>query len=241
MTACLALSFFKHQEKGLDEMTLAAAASNSWDLVTHPVIMTILLTIGLVGLFIELLAPGHIIPGLIGLAAFVLYFFGMVETGVSNIHAPLIFLVGIILLVIELFVPGGIFGTLGTIALFYSVVAAAQSTLIGLTALSIGIIATVLFLWILYRFFGFRTTWRRVILTNKQNNEEGYTSSKNRKHLIGKKGIALTQLRPSGWAEIDGNKEDVVTEGELIPKNTRIVVTKVEGTRVVVKEHLFDW
>lgn len=219
-------------------MALAATllVAKSWNIVTNPVIMTILLTIGLIGLFVELLAPGHIIPGIIGVSAFVLYFFGQVETGVSTLDAPLIFLVGLILLVIELFVPGGVFGTLGTIALFYSIVAAAKSILIGLTALAIGIVATVLLLWILYRFFGFRTTWRRIILTSKQENDEGYTSSKNRKHLIGQKGIALTPLRPAGWAEINGQKEDVVSEGDLITKGSNIIVTNVEGTRVVVKK-----
>jgi membrane-bound serine protease (ClpP class) len=142
----------------------------------------------------------------------------------------------LILLIIEIVVPGGIFGTLGVIALFYSVVAAAKSVAIGVSALAVGIIATVIFIWILYKFFGFRTTWSKIILTNKQNNEEGYISSKNRKHLIGRKGVALSALRPAGWAQIDGQKEDVVSEGELIQKGANIIVTNVEGTRVVVKK-----
>lgn len=236
MTAPHALSFFQHQEKGFDDMILLATVSKTWDFVSNPIVMTILLTIGLLGLFIELLAPGHILPGVIGVGAFVLYFFGQMETGVANLDAPVIFLVGLILLIIELFVPGGIFGTLGTMALFYSVVAAAKSVLIGLTALAIGIVATVVFLFILYKFFGFRSKWKRIILTSKQKNEEGYTTSKNRKYLIGKTGITMSQLRPSGWAKIDGQKEDVVSEGDLIPKGTNIIVTNVEGTRVVVKK-----
>jgi membrane-bound serine protease (ClpP class) len=211
-------------------------AASSWDIISHPVIMAILLTIGLVGIFVELLAPGHIIPGAIGVGAFVLYFYGQIATGVTEMSAPIIFIIGLVLLIIEIVVPGGIFGTLGAVALFYSVVAAAKSVALGLTALAIGIIATVLILWILYKFFGFRTTWSRIILTSKQNNEEGYTSSKNKKHLIGKTGVATSALRPSGWAEIDGQKQDVVTDGELIQKGSKIIVTNVEGTRVVVKK-----
>lgn len=216
--------------------TIMLVASTGWDIVTHPAIMAILLTIGLAGIFVELLAPGHIIPGAIGIGAFILYFYGQFATGMTELSAPIIFLVGLILLVIEIVVPGGIFGTLGAVALFYSVVAAAKSVAIGLIALAIGIVASILFIWILYKFFGFRTTWRKIILTSKQNNDEGYTSSKNRKHLIGKKGVAISALRPAGWAMIDGQKEDVVSEGELIPKDAAIVVSNVEGTRVVVKK-----
>lgn len=216
--------------------TIMLAASTGWDIVTHPAIMAILLTIGLAGIFVELLAPGHIIPGAIGVGAFILYFYGQFTAGIAELSAPIIFLFGLIFLIIEIIVPGGIFGTIGTIALFYSVVVAAKSVTIGLSALAIGIVAAVLFIWILYKFFGFRTTWSRIILTSKQANEEGYTSSKNRKHLIGKKGTALSALRPAGWAMIEGHKEDVVSEGELIPKDATIIVTNVEGTRVVVKK-----
>jgi membrane-bound serine protease (ClpP class) len=212
------------------------AESNNWEILTNPIIISILLTIGLVGIFVELLAPGHIIPGVIGIGAFILYFYGQITLGIAEMSAPIIFLIGLVLLIIEIVVPGGIFGTLGAIALFYSVVAAAKSVAIGVSALAVGIIATVLFIWILYKFFGFRTTWSKIILTNKQNNEEGYISSKNRKHLIGRKGIALSALRPAGWAQIDGQKEDVVSEGELIQKGADIIVINVEGTRVVVKK-----
>jgi membrane-bound ClpP family serine protease len=223
-------------------MSLATTllVSQGWDFVTHPAVMTILLTIGFVGIFVELLAPGHIFPGIIGIGAFVLYFFGQNETGVSSLDAPLIFIVGLVLLIIELFVPGGIFGILGTIALFYSVVAAAENVETGLMALAIGIVAAILFLWILYRFFGFRTSWNRIILTNKQENNEGYTTSKDRRHLIGKTGVAITTLRPAGWAKIEGQREDVVSEGDLIPDGATIIVTNVEGTRVVVKKSDID-
>ncbi|WP_051271036.1 NfeD family protein [Shimazuella kribbensis] len=212
------------------------AESNNWEILTNPIIIAILLTVGLAGIFVELLAPGHIIPGAIGVGAFILYFYGQITSGIAEMSAPIIFLIGLVLLIVEVVVPGGIFGTLGAIALFYSVVAAAKSVAVGVSALAIGIIAAILFIWILYKFFGFRTTWNKLILTDKQNNEEGYTSSKNKKHLIGRKGVALSALRPAGWAQIDGQKEDVVSEGELIPKDANIIVTNVEGTRVVVKK-----
>ena len=52
--------------------------------------------------------------------------------------------------------------------------------------------------------------------------------------LLNKKGKALSDLRPSGTALIDGNRYDVVTEGEYIEGNSDILVHHVEGTRIVV-------
>ncbi len=48
-------------------------------------------------------------------------------------------------------------------------------------------------------------------------------------------GVAITTLRPSGTANIKGNKVDVVSEGEMILKNTKIKVTDVKGNRIVIK------
>jgi membrane-bound serine protease (ClpP class) len=218
-------------------MTLIAVqATGGWEIATNPVVMAILLTIGLAGIFIELLAPGQILPGAVGIIAFVLYFYGHMEATEIGISVPVIFIIGLVLLIVEVVVPGGIFGTLGTIALFYSVIAAAESVTAGITALAIGILVTILLLWVLYRFFGFRSKWSKIILVDKQDNADGYTSSKDRKYLIGKTGVALSPLRPSGWAKIDGNKEDVVSDGELIEQGSTIMVINVEGTRVVVKK-----
>jgi membrane-bound serine protease (ClpP class) len=66
--------------------------------------------------------------------------------------------------------------------------------------------------------------------------EEGFSSSKNRlEDLISTEGIAITTLRPSGTAKINGDKVDVVSEGEMIAKNTKIKVVDVKGNRIVVK------
>lgn len=205
--------------------------------ITSPTVMSILLFIGILGLVIELLAPGNFILGIIGFTAFVIYFTGHSIAGTSNDFAPYLFAVGIILIILELLVPSlGILGIIGTVVLFYSVVAVAESVKAGLMALGIGILGTVLFLWILYRFFGFRTSWRRIILKDAQHNRDGFTSSRKRNHLLGKIGNTITPLRPSGWVLIDGRKEDVVSEGEMIPANRRVKVIHVEGSRVVVRE-----
>ncbi len=61
-------------------------------------------------------------------------------------------------------------------------------------------------------------------------------SSKNKlEDLISTEGVAITTLRPSGTANIKGDKVDVVSEGEMIEKNTKIKVIDVKGNRIVVK------
>jgi len=54
--------------------------------------------------------------------------------------------------------------------------------------------------------------------------------------LIGKEGVALSNLRPSGMAMIDGKRVDVVTEGGIIEKGKKIKVVAVEGLCVIVRE-----
>jgi len=53
--------------------------------------------------------------------------------------------------------------------------------------------------------------------------------------LTGKEGIAITSLRPSGTAEIEGKRVDVVSEGSYVPAGEKLVVERVEGVRVIVR------
>ncbi len=53
--------------------------------------------------------------------------------------------------------------------------------------------------------------------------------------LLSAEGVAITTFELSGTANIKGNKVDVISEGEMISKNTRIRVTSVKGNRIVVK------
>lgn len=54
--------------------------------------------------------------------------------------------------------------------------------------------------------------------------------------MIGREGIALTALRPSGTIELEGKKLDVVADGEFIVKGDKVVVSSVEGIRILVKK-----
>jgi len=153
--------------------------------------------------------------------------------------AVLAFLLGIIAFLLEMFVfPGfGVAGIAGIILVGWGVFLIAVDVTQATAAFVLAIIATIVILIVGLRVMSRYNMWYRLTLQNKQHNDEGYVAPAPELSLYtGKEGVALTPLRPAGSAEVDGHRLDVVTEGEFIPKDKRVKVTKVEGTRVVVKE-----
>jgi membrane-bound serine protease (ClpP class) len=78
--------------------------------------------------------------------------------------------------------------------------------------------------------------WKQIGLQMQQRSSLGYVTSSDLTHFLGRTGRAATVLRPSGMAEIDGVRLDVVTEGEFLEAGTPLVVIQVEGSRVVVDD-----
>lgn len=153
--------------------------------------------------------------------------------------ALLAFLLGVIAFLLEIFVfPGfGVAGITGIILVGWGVLLIAVDVTQVTAALVLAIVATIVILIVGSRMMSRYNMWYRLTLQNKQHKNEGYVAPAPELSLYtGKEGVALTPLRPAGSAEVDGRRLDVVTEGEFIPKGTRVKVTKVEGTRVVVKE-----
>ncbi|MDF9408408.1 MAG: hypothetical protein A4E52_02130 [Pelotomaculum sp. PtaB.Bin013] len=153
--------------------------------------------------------------------------------------AVLAFLLGIIAFLLEIFIfPGfGVAGITGIILVGWGVLLIAVDVTQATAALVLAIVATVVILIVGLRMASRYNMWYKLTLQNKQHNNEGYVAPAPELSLYaGKEGVALTPLRPAGSAEVDGRRLDVVTEGEFIPKGTRVKVAKVEGTRVVVKE-----
>lgn len=71
--------------------------------------------------------------------------------------------------------------------------------------------------------------------SDSQPSWDGYVSATARPELIGRAGVSVTELRPSGVAEFDGERVDVTTDGEWLPTGTPVTVVKAEAMRVVVK------
>ena len=82
-----------------------------------------------------------------------------------------------------------------------------------------------------------RTGWGRKLVLPSPKFEEVTSTGvpADLEQLVGKKGITITRCRPSGVAEIDGRRVDVVGEGMMIDNNCPVEVVDVEGNRVVVR------
>lgn len=148
----------------------------------------------------------------------------------------LLFLVGILLLIIEMFTPGfGFSGGIGLVLLVVGILVTASTPLEALVMFIIllallGVVLTV----ILHSATRGRLS-KTLILKDSLTKEEGFIGTEDLEYFIGKEGIASTALRPSGTAEFDGVKLDVVSQGEFIPKDSKIKVIEVSGRRIVVK------
>ena len=205
--------------------------------ITHPVIIPILLSIGSLGLVLELYSPGFGIPGFMGLSALLLFFYGHLVAGLAGYETIILFVIGIGLIIAEFFLPGGIAGILGLAAILGSLFLASDNIIhMGISiliAISVSILASILMI----KVFGRKMKiFRKLILTDSTKTEQGYVSNKNRLELIGLEGYALTALRPSGTIVIEDERIDAVSEGAFILKDAKVRVVKAEGSRIVVRE-----
>ena len=204
--------------------------------LTNPIVIPILLSIGTIGLVVELYSPGFGLPGFAGLSSLLLFFYGHMVSGLAGYETFILFLVGIGLLLLEFFLPGGIVGTIGFIAIIASFFLAAGDVEHMAIALFIALIAGFIASVVLIKVFGKRmTTFNRIILTDSTSTESGYVSNINRNDLIGKEGILVTDLRPSGTLLLEGERIDVVSEGSFVMRGTHVKVIKTEGSRIVVR------
>lgn len=205
--------------------------------VTHPIIIPILLSIGSLGLVLELYSSGFGISGIMGISALLLFFFGHLVAGFAGFEVLILFVVGVLLIAIELFFPGfGVFGILGTISIIGSLVLASYSTLHILLSIVVAIIITVGVSILIFKYFGYRGPLKHIILRDVETVERGYVSHKARQDLVGEVGTAETVLRPSGSGLFGEERLDVVSEGGYIERGKKIKVVMTTGARIVVRE-----
>jgi membrane-bound serine protease (ClpP class) len=236
----------KNRDDLLKELNLEDAAVKRIDesfaeklarFITNPIVIPILLSIGSLGLVLELYSPGFGIPGFMGISALLLFFYGHMVAGLAGYETLILFLIGIVLLIAELFLPGGIIGVIGFAAILGSFFLASENMLhMGISiviALFVSIIVSIYMIKVLGRKM---SIFKKIILTDSTNTEQGYVSNINRTDLVGKSGTTLTQLRPAGKIIIEDEIVDAVSEGAFIQKDIQVKVVKVEGSRIVVRE-----
>jgi membrane-bound serine protease (ClpP class) len=203
---------------------------------TNPEISGLLLTIGLLGLLIEMQTL-HGIAGLIGILSFALFFGSHVYAGFSNGFVILLALLGLFGILFELHVvPGhGAPGILGGIALLLAVLFAfgIPFFFIALQTISTAIVLTIVLFYFATRAWPENAFMRKITFAVEQGPD--YVASADYTILRGRIGSATSFLRPAGVALIDDRRIDVLTEGDFIPAGTPIRVTRVEGARIFVE------
>jgi membrane-bound ClpP family serine protease len=154
----------------------------------------------------------------------------------TSVQLFLIFLIsGIILVGTEIFVPGGIIGTIGAIALIAAIVSgfSAFGPVIGGYVAAAIVIGAGLSIFVWMKLLPRTALGRRLTVANDLAGAKAVSDKTDT--LLNKEGETVSELRPAGFAMIDGKRVDVVTQGDMIAKGMRVRVVAVEGIRVVVK------
>jgi membrane-bound serine protease (ClpP class) len=202
---------------------------------TSPEISGFLLTLGFLGLLIEMQTL-HGIAGTIGVASLALFFGTHVYSGFSNGLVIALALFGVLGILFELHVvPGhGLAGSLGAIALVAAVILAfgLSFVFVAIQTLAIAIVACVVLFFLATLVFRENRFASRLAFRSEQGPD--YVASSDFKMLLGHTGVASSFLRPAGVATIDGKRIDVLTAGEFLPAGSAVRVSRVEGARIFV-------
>jgi membrane-bound serine protease (ClpP class) len=214
--------------------------------LTHPVVSSLLMSLGVLGVILGVRSGDFGLSGALGVASLALFFWGHWIVQLAGWEELLLAALGLALLAAEIFVlPGfGIAGALGIIALLGSFVLSLLGTgdrsevvylAVGRVVLSL-LAASIAALLIL-RFLPRLAAGRRLVLEATLATGERHSAApQSEGRWLGRTGRASSALRPAGIAEIDGERVDVVSEGEWIDAGRRVEVTRVEGGRIVVRQ-----
>lgn len=212
--------------------------------LTNPLVSPLLLSLGILGLVFEIKTGAFGLGGLISLTSLGLFFGSSFLVGLAGWEEIILLGVGLVAISIEVFVlPGfGAAGILGLVALAAAVTLAmigtspttadvAQAFVV--LGASLAITVAVAYAWLRHlpnsgRFAG-------LFLRGGAHQIDGYIAAAPRSDLVGQDGVAMTDLRPSGTAQIGPERVDVVTEGEYVAQGRPVRVVRSEGYRHVVR------
>lgn len=214
--------------------------------LSNPIVAPFLLSLGFLGLIAEIKTPGLGLAGFAGLLSLGLFFGSHLILGLAGLEDLILFGVGVVLIGVEIFIiPGfGLFGVLGGLGvmggIYMSMIGGiptvpdfAQAGVILSTSILIILISS----WALLRHLPHSSRLARsgVFLLTKGERREGWTSAKSRPDLVGREGVAVTDLRPAGTVTLGEERVDAVSESEWIEEGTGIKVVSSEGYRLVVR------
>jgi membrane-bound serine protease (ClpP class) len=210
----------------------------------------LLLLVGIVGTYIEMKTPGFGIPGIVGVVSFILYFAGGYIAGLSGLEWTVVFVIGLALFLLEIFVfPGTLFigligGAMMLAALVMAMVdfypgmpavpsfAALQTSL--LNVLLAAAVAMVLIL-LLSRYILKVPMFHRLVAIGASGSGSDLKVAQQQKSRLGEIGTTISPLRPGGKAQFGETILDVISQGEMIPRSTKVRVIGFSGSDAIVE------
>ncbi len=215
--------------------------------------LPILMILGIGAMYTEIKAPGFGIPGILGILCLGLVFFNQYLVGLADYTELLIFVIGFLLLGMEVFVlPGfGIAGILAMGVIAAGLVLSFQDFVLpdpalpwesGLMIKNIGRVMGSSLSALMVSFFMIRFVLPGISAMVKgpylsTTLEDAHANSKEAMGVVpGDTGMAITQLRPSGKIRIKNKKADAITQGDFIERGVPILVTQVTRNQVIVQK-----
>jgi membrane-bound serine protease (ClpP class) len=217
-------------------------------------ISPLLLIIGVIGIYLEFKTPGFGIPGIAGVLAFALYFFGGYVAGLSGMEWIAIFIIGLVLVALELFVFPGILvlGFTGALLMLVSVVMAMVDiypSTPGLPVslqfrvpvnqivfnLSVAMLGSLAAMWLLSLFLPRTNLYSGLVSSTVSGESSVLLRETAATKRMGEVGTAISTLRPGGKAQFGDEILDVITQGEMIPKGAQVRVVGHSSSEAVVE------
>ncbi len=220
--------------------------------LSNPMLSGFLMVVMFMGIYAEIQTPGVGFPILAAITASILYFAPNYIEGLAQNWEILLFVIGIILLAVEVFVlPGmGIAGISGIILIFTGLtLSMVQNDYFDFT-FTTGEAITGAFMQVLFSLIGAAVVsvllggrfihskaFDKLVLAETQESSEGFTIKTNAyETLIGKEAVAITDLKISGKIELEEERYDAITTGDFIEAGTKVIVKKYQGNTLVVRK-----
>jgi membrane-bound serine protease (ClpP class) len=237
---------------GKDKCTLIELTVSSAEEIARFIesISIVLLGLGLLGLYIEFKTPGFGLPGISGIILLAIWFWGSHIAGLAGMEEVALFLLGVILLCVELFVfPGVILpGVIGLLLIITSILmgmtqhypgdpwypslpAITDSAIRFTPSLLIAIAGALLAATFLPKV----PLFNKLILDEAIRPRAGFVPARDNTSKIGQQGIAETRLNPAGAARFGDLRLNVVSRGEFIEPGEKIVIAEAKGNRIIVE------
>ena len=229
----------------------AKPADEAVAVLTGSGVTTLLIIVGLVALFMEITTPGFGVPGSVAVICFAVVFLSNSLLGTAGSTELLLFLAGVTLLLVEIFlIPGfGVTGVAGITLIASALVLSRQDFFLpefdwqwdllrqNLLVVFAGLGAAFLVFAVAARFLPSVRAFRGLQLVTSHTVEAGFVvqSEGEVQAVIGRRGTAVTTLRPAGKAEIDGAVLAVESDGEFLDPGTPVEVVEATGNRIVVR------